>query len=307
MVELITQKDLELAQLRQQAIRVRHQARRGAHVGERSHRGRRNVGARLFEQIDHHEVDHAPHGLIDQPAPGQTRPARLDHAPLGGEQRDLVELRERDQPRAQPVVHVMVVVGNLVCQVGKLRFDRGLSAVKKALADIAQALGIDARAVLEDALAGLEHQVQPIEGGIAVFEQVHRAQRLKVVFEATVILHAGVQRILPGVAERGVPEVVRERDRLRQILVEAELAGDTARDLGDFDAMGEAGAKQIALVIHEHLRLVFQAAKGGGVHDAITVALKFAARHRPRLVVSAPARVDLGNGIGSELQHRFVL
>jgi hypothetical protein len=38
--------------------------------------------------------------------------------------------------------------------------------------------------------------------------------------------------------------------------------------------VGEAGAKVIAFEIDENLGLVFQPAKGGGVQDAISVALK---------------------------------
>ena len=49
--------------------------------------------------------------------------------------------------------------------------------------------------------------------------------------------------------------------------------------------MGEARAVQIAFVIDEHLRLVFQAAERVGMDDAVAVALEFAA------VSAAAARV----------------
>jgi hypothetical protein len=51
-----------------------------------------------------------------------------------------------------------------------------------------------------------------------------------------------------------------------------------AGDLCDFDAVGQAGAEQVAFVIDEDLRLVFEPAEGGGVDDAVTVALELAAR-----------------------------
>ena len=46
-----------------------------------------------------------------------------------------------------------------------------------------------------------------------------------------------------------------------------------ARDLGDLDRMGEARAVIIALVLDEDLGLVLEAAEGGGMDDAVAVAL----------------------------------
>ena len=51
--------------------------------------------------------------------------------------------------------------------------------------------------------------------------------------EAAVRLHAGVQRVLAGVAERRMAEVVRQRDRLGQVFVQVEIAGDRAPELGE--------------------------------------------------------------------------
>ena len=70
--------------------------------------------------------------------------------------------------------------------------------------------------MLEDALASLETQVQPVECGIAFFQFVDHAQRLQVVLESAVGFHAAVQRILAGMAEGRVAEVVRQRDRFGQ-------------------------------------------------------------------------------------------
>jgi hypothetical protein len=50
----------------------------------------------------------------------------------------------------------------------------------------------------------------------------------------------------------------------------------------------QAGAKQVAFVIDEDLGLVFEAAKGGGMDDAIAVALEFAARLGARLRNALP-------------------
>jgi hypothetical protein len=89
-----------------------------------------------------------------------------------------------------------------------------------------------------------------------------------------VVLHAGIQRLLPGVAEWRVAQIVRQRHRLDQVLVQSQAPRDRAADLRDFDAVGEAGAEQIALVIDEDLGLVFEAAECTGMDDAVAVALE---------------------------------
>ena len=53
--------------------------------------------------------------------------------------------------------------------------------------------------------------------------------------EAAEIPHTRVQRILPCVAERGVPKVVRETDRLGKRFVQPEGARDCTCDLCNFE------------------------------------------------------------------------
>ncbi len=102
--------------------------------------------------------------------------------------------------------------------------------------------------------------------------------------------HAGVERVLAGVAERRVAEIVAERDRLGEVVVEAQSPRERAGDLRDFDRVGEAGAEMVALVVDEHLGLVGEAAKGGRMDDAVAVALEFGAGRRRRLGEKAAAR-----------------
>ena len=104
-----------------------------------------------------------------------------------------------------------------------------------------------------------------------------------------------VQRALAGVAERRMAQVVRQRQRLGQVLVERQHAGDGAGDLRHLEGVREAGAVVVALVEHEHLRLVGQAAERGGVHDAVAVALEGGAHGAGGLGVE-PAGGRLGLG-----------
>ena len=50
------------------------------------------------------------------------------------------------------------------------------------------------------------------------------------------------ERVLAGVAERRVAEIVREGQRLGQVLVEMQFARDRAGDLRHLDAVGQPGA-----------------------------------------------------------------
>ncbi|MDT4863467.1 hypothetical protein FQZ97_981760 [compost metagenome] len=87
-------------------------------------------------------------------------------------------------------------------------------------------------------------------------------------------LHAGVQSILPGMAKRRVPQIVSERDRLDQILVQTQRTRDAAPKLRHLQRVGQTRSKQIAFVVEKNLGLVDQPAKRGAVDDAVTVALK---------------------------------
>lgn len=206
----------------------------------------------------------------------------------------LLQLLQGDQPGAQPVVDVMIVVGHLVGQIGQLGLQRRLGAVEKALAHRPQLARMRGRAMLQDAFAGLEAQVQAVELGVALFQFVDHAQALQIVLEAArlrrQLAHAGVELVLPGMAERRVPQIMRQRDGLGEILRNPQAARQRARDLGHFQAVGQAGAEQVAFVVDEDLGLVFQAPERIGMDDAIPVALELGAVLWRRLAVPAPAR-----------------
>ena len=75
-------------------------------------------------------------------------------------------------------------------------------------------------------------------------------------------------------AERRVAEVMDQRQRLGEILVAAQGAGQGAGNLRDFDRMGEPRAEMVALVGDENLRLVLEPAEGGRMDDAVAVTLE---------------------------------
>jgi hypothetical protein len=102
-------------------------------------------------------------------------------------------------------------------------------------------------------------------------------------------MHAIVERLLSGVTKGRMAKVVGQRDRFGEILVELQGARNSARDLGDLEAVRQAGTEQVAFVIDEDLGLVFETPKGRRMHDPVAVALEFAAmrgshpgKRRPR-------------------------
>ena len=85
--------------------------------------------------------------------------------------------------------------------------------------------------------------------------------------------HVGAERVLAGVAARTVAAVVAECDGLGQVDVEAAGPRDGRGDLRHLEGVGQTRAL-VVLGEHEDLRLAGQAAEGGGVQDAVAVALE---------------------------------
>ncbi len=84
--------------------------------------------------------------------------------------------------------------------------------------------------MLRDAVAHFPREVQ---AAAVVLQQIDDAQALLVVVEAA--RHQRVDHPLAGVSERRVAEIVAERDRLGQLLVQVQHLRDGARDLRDLE------------------------------------------------------------------------
>ena len=152
-------------------------------------------------------------------------------------------------------------------------------------------IGADRQAVLPFRVLGdaVAHFPRQVQAAPVVFEDVDDAQALEVVLEAAG--HERVQHALAGVAERRVSEIVAERDRFGQLLVQAQHFRDGARDLRDLERVRQARPVVIAGRREEHLRLVLQPAEGLAVDDAVAVALKRGTDGILGLRTHAPAAV----------------
>ena len=218
----------------------------------------------------------------------------------------LADVADLQQARLHAVVQVGREVGDLVGEVDDLRLQRRPLA-EKIFGQLRMLRRAVVARVLDDAFARAQRQVQPAVARVALLEALDDAQRMQVVVEAqAVTLQAVVQRALAGVPERRMPDVVHQRQRLGQIDIQSERAGDVARNLRDLDRVRQAAAKVVRGAAGEDLRLARQPAKRARLHDAVAVALERAcgrrrqARERRAPRAHAPLRRRLHRTAGCQ-------
>ena len=190
-----------------------------------------------------------------------------------------------EQARAQAIMQVVVRIGDVIGNRRHLGFGAGIAVQLQVPFGIGLGQGIGQRGghravVLGNAFQAFPGQVQPVEFGIMPFQPGDDAHGLGVVIEPAVGDHQRFHRVFAGMAEGRMAQVMGQGHGLGQIGVQVQHAGDGARDLRHFDRMGQAGAVIIALMFHEDLRLVLQAAEGRGMDDPVPVALKGRAEGR---------------------------
>jgi hypothetical protein len=78
-------------------------------------------------------------------------------------------------------------------------------------------------------------------------------------------------------------EVMRQRQRFGEVLIEPQRAGERARDLRDLQRVGQPRAVVITLVEHKDLRLVLEAAESRRMDDAVAIAPKWTSALARRL------------------------
>jgi hypothetical protein len=275
---------------------------------------RRSVSTTMRTACAHHFV-HPARGF-------EAGIARVDLAQDAAHDVDLGDVVEREQIGAQAVVDVVRVIGDVVGQGRDLRLGARLRPQIEILdlvvgenrrrhamlgiagGGLAGAVG-ERAVVLDQPFERLPRQVEAVEGGIAALQIGDDAQAVRIVVETADAAQSLLQRALAGMAEGRVAEIVRQRQRLGEVLVEPERAGERAGDLGDLQRMGQPRAVMIALVKHEDLRLVRQAPESGRMDDAVAIAAEgVAGRARPFRPQPAPAMARIG-GKNSPFNGRF--
>src|SRR4051812_27612443 len=146
--------------------------------------------------------------------------------------------------------------------------------------------------MLGNAIPNLPRQVQPLA---VVLEHVDDAEALFVVVEAAG--HELVDDAFAGVAERRMSKIVTERDRFRELFVEAEDFGDRPRDLRHLERVCQPRSIVIAGWSEKDLGLVAEAAERLAVDDAVAVALKRGTDVVLTLGPQTPARICASGGL----------
>ena len=102
--------------------------------------------------------------------------------------------------------------------------------------------------VLDDAFADRQGQIQPAKLQMPVLEVLHDAQRMQIVIETQAVLaQLVVERALSGMAKGRMPDIVRQRQRLGQVLIQPQRARHGPRNLRHFHGVGQAAAEVIGI------------------------------------------------------------
>src|SRR5665213_2608721 len=108
------------------------------------------------------------------------------------------------------VVDVVIVIGDVVAQRRRLRLGRGPSVERQIVLRVVAGDGLRERRL--DRPIMLDGAFERFPGQVA--------QRLVLMRQAAVLAHGLFERLLAGMAEGRVAEVVRQRSRLGEILVQ---------------------------------------------------------------------------------------
>ena len=92
--------------------------------------------------------------------------------------------------------------------------------------------------------------------------------------ESAVGFHNLAQAAFAGMAERRMPQIMRQSNGFAEFFIELEAFAQSAGDLGDLNAVGKPGAVVFALMIGKNLGFSVETAKRHGVNQTVAVALK---------------------------------
>ena len=208
-------------------------------------------------------------------------------------ERDAVQHARGDHAGAQAVVEIVRGVGQFVARVA----DLGLQVAAQVGAERRGVRDVIFRFVLDDALAQFPGEIQAGEFGVALLQFGDEAQGLLVVVESAEVLHQAAEGGFAGMSEGRMSHIVNEADCLHQVFICAQRAGDGTSDLRHLERVSQARAIIVAFVVDENLGLVFEAAEGGRVQDAVAVALERSAVLRLFVQVGAAFRVPAAHGV----------
>jgi hypothetical protein len=123
---------------------------------------------------------------------------------------------------------------------------------------------------------------------ITLLEVLDNPQRVNVVVEAPpMTLQAAVQRALTRMPKRRMADVVNQRQRLRQIFVQAKRGRNRPCNLRNLNSVRQAAAKMIGRPARKYLRLPRKPPEGSRLHNTLAVTLKRRAHGTQRRGIDA--------------------
>lgn len=129
--------------------------------------------------------------------------------------------------------------------------------------------------MLDDALTHAQRKVKPAKLHIPLLEVFNDSQGMQIVIKTQPVrLHCHVQGAFPGVTKGRMSNVVDQRQRFGQILVQPKRGCDSTGNLRDFHGMRQSAAEVVRVAMSKNLRLAGKTAKGPRMNDAPTIPLK---------------------------------
>src|SRR6056297_99210 len=105
-----------------------------------------------------------------------------------------------------------------------------------------------------------------------LFQQIDHPQTLTHMMKASGCQFG--QNPLASMAKGGMAQVMRQRNGLCQIFVQAQCPGNGASNLGHFQGMRQPGSIVVPLGRQKNLSFIFQTAEGLTMQDTIAIMLK---------------------------------
>jgi hypothetical protein len=270
--------------------------------------GSRNAPPRLLQHVVDHPADLVADQLRARAKPHRCRDSGGGPHPNCAPRTARQQILKAEQLRPKSVVDVVIVVGDVVRDGGDL------SLKARPGAEIEREFGVrlgqgpgrlgDRAVMLGEPLQRLPAEIEAGVERIGRLQPRQQPKRVGVVIEAAGARHRLLERVLAGMAEGRMADIVGEAERFGEVLVEAEGAGERSADLGDLEAVGEAHPEMVAVGRDEHLSLVTEAAEGHRMDDPVAIALEGVAGP-PRLALRVPVQPPpRGGGIGGEARDR---
>lgn len=154
----------------------------------------------------------------------------------------------------ESVVNVMIEISNIVCQRSDLGLERGIMfevEIKSAVEFLEKRIELSGNfsMVFDGAFQCFPGEVEAGKIRVMAFVFGDDAQRLDIMVESAVGFHNLAQAAFAGMAERRMPQIMRQSNGFAEFFIELEAFAQSAGDLGDLNAVGKPGAVVFALMI----------------------------------------------------------